>query len=524
MKIRPVNENEMSEKKKVIINLFSIIMVFIFNTGITFFLSPYIIRTVGIEANGFVHLSSNFVSYISLITIALNFMSGRFITIAIVKGDIEKATSYYTSVFWANIILFCFMLVPMSLVIVNLDLLIDIPINLVNDIKLLFGFAFISLIASNILSLWNNIFYVVNRLYLQHIGSLIATFIRVTLLIFLFYLFSPKVWYVTLASMVIVPIVAIWGLWNKNRFLPDLKVNNKYFSFFHLKEIISSGLWRSILITGEMLLSGLDLLICNLFINPTIMGILALSKTIPTLILHLSDVISNSFTPKMLINYAKDEKDVMWADLKRAFKLTAIIGTIPTGGFIIFGFEFYRLWVPSQDTEMLYLLSVVTCIVMVILTGSYPSGQIFTVVNKIKPLALTYVLGGIINILLIFIFIRHTDFGVYAIVGINVLIALMRNICYSIPVSARYLGFKWYKFYIGVLYSITASTIVIIIGLIVKTVHAPKNWLEFFISCFITGILTIITESFIMFNGQERSEIINIIKSKLRRKKKQWKG
>ena len=44
------------------INLISGIGVLIINVCISFFLSPYIIRTIGVEANGFVNLANNFIA------------------------------------------------------------------------------------------------------------------------------------------------------------------------------------------------------------------------------------------------------------------------------------------------------------------------------------------------------------------------------------------------------------------------------------------------------------------------------
>jgi O-antigen/teichoic acid export membrane protein len=93
--------------------------IFCVNATIGFFLSPFIVRTLGVEAAGFIQLAANFASYISLITIALNSMSGRFITIALTKGENEKAISYYTSVFWANLALFVLLLLPIAIVIVK---------------------------------------------------------------------------------------------------------------------------------------------------------------------------------------------------------------------------------------------------------------------------------------------------------------------------------------------------------------------------------------------------------------------
>ena len=69
---------------------------------ISFFLSPYIVRTIGVEANGFITLANNFVSYSSLVTIALNSMTGRFVTISLTEDRTDDANKYFTSALLAN--------------------------------------------------------------------------------------------------------------------------------------------------------------------------------------------------------------------------------------------------------------------------------------------------------------------------------------------------------------------------------------------------------------------------------------
>ena len=88
----------MNRNKQLTINLVSSILAFIINMGISFFLTPYITKNIGVEAYGFVSLGTQFINYASLVTIALNSMAGRFITIEIHKKNWESANKYFNSV------------------------------------------------------------------------------------------------------------------------------------------------------------------------------------------------------------------------------------------------------------------------------------------------------------------------------------------------------------------------------------------------------------------------------------------
>ena len=84
------------------INIITSVGVMVVNLFISFWLSPYIIRTIGVEANGFVSFANELVGYANLIVTALNAMAARFITIAYIQKDYKKANLYYNSVFWGN--------------------------------------------------------------------------------------------------------------------------------------------------------------------------------------------------------------------------------------------------------------------------------------------------------------------------------------------------------------------------------------------------------------------------------------
>ena len=101
------------------INIISGLAVLITNVCISFFLSPYIIRTIGVEANGFVTLANNFVAYADLAVTALNAMAARFITISYVNKDYKKANIYYNSVFWGNLVIVGALLIPATIFFFN---------------------------------------------------------------------------------------------------------------------------------------------------------------------------------------------------------------------------------------------------------------------------------------------------------------------------------------------------------------------------------------------------------------------
>ena len=130
-------------KKQIGINLVAQIIAFSINLGISFFLTPFIVEKIGVEANGFVSLANNFIEYAQLITVAINSMAGRFITIKLHQNKQEDANKYFSSVFVANSIMSVVLTILSVLVIIFIDHLVNISSTILTDVRILWGFIFV---------------------------------------------------------------------------------------------------------------------------------------------------------------------------------------------------------------------------------------------------------------------------------------------------------------------------------------------------------------------------------------------
>ena len=78
------------------------------------------------------------ISYVSIITLALTSMSGRYITISIHEKNYKKANTYFNSVLIASIILGIIIIIISFMFIFNLDMFLNVPSGIETDVKLLF--------------------------------------------------------------------------------------------------------------------------------------------------------------------------------------------------------------------------------------------------------------------------------------------------------------------------------------------------------------------------------------------------
>lgn len=506
-----------SERQKTSINLICSVGVLVANLIVSFFLSPYIIRTIGVEANGFVNLAGNFTTYASLIVTALNAMAARFITFAYVEKDYKKANLYYNSVFWGNLIIVAICLVASVLFIPNLHHFIDIPDHLLGDVKILFAFVFLAFFLQTGAPNWDCGTYITNRLDRTYIPKMVGSAFRCVFLVCAFLFWRPRVWFISLCSLLITIALLIVEYYNTHTLTPELRISFKkpICSWRAIKDLVGSGIWNSISCAGNMLLHSIDLLICNINLGATAMGILSLSKTIPNIFIQLAESLRGAFGPELTIQFAKRDTEGMLHVMRRAMKLTSVILTVPTAGIIVMSDCFYSLWVPSQNAHMLHALTVLSLMNYVLVSGIVILYSIFTIANKVKYNSIAMMTSGLLSLFITLALIHFTNWDLYAVAGVSCFIGLLRDLCFTIPITSKFMGVKWSTFYPQVGVSAICSGIIIVIGIFVRMLIPVDSWITFFLSCGIIALLGLCANMFIVLNKEERSYLINVVKKKL---------
>ena len=371
------------DNKRVAINMLFGIIVFVFNLFISFFITPYITSTLGSEAYGFVKLANDFTSYASLASIALNSMASRFIMLEREKTNLESAIEYYSSIAFANIVLAIILIIPATICIIFLNSIINIPIELLTEVRLTFAITFLSFIISLAFSIYGNCFYLTNRLDINSICSAGASIIRIVVILLLYFFFTPKISYLAIGSLVSM-IFSLWINWYYHKKLtPDLILDKHAIVKEKVWEVFKSGIWNSITKLSQIFSSGLDLLVSNLLLGATNMGYLSIAKTVPNIITSFNSTIANTFSPNMMSLYAKGNINQLKIASKSAMKFMCLFVTIPNAILITMGQEFFTLWVPEQPAQLINILSILTVINSCITGPLQPLYQIFTITNNI---------------------------------------------------------------------------------------------------------------------------------------------
>lgn len=506
----------MKNNRQLTINMIANFINFGISLCISFFLSPYIVRTIGVEANGFITLANNFVSYTSLITIALNSMSGRYITIALTEGKQQEASKYFTSALYANITIASVLGVVSLFVIVFLKSIINIPDHLLIDVQLLFSLLFLNCLIGVISATFSVATFARNKLYLEYLGITVGSVARAVVILGGFLLFRPHVWYVGLGGLVSGIVVLCFDIVYTKRLIPEIRISRSSFRLGYVLTLIKSGIWNTINKLGQILTDGLDLLITNLFIDSTAMGVLSLAKTVPNLIFSLMGSIVGVFSPDFTILYAQKRYQDLLREVKQSMKIMGVVTNLPIIILVVCGGDFFRLWQPTQDPRKLQMLSLLTVACLVFSGSVNCLYNIFTVVNKLKLNSIVVLVHGALSTLCVFFALKWTSLGVYAVAGVSTLLGIMRLFLFTIPYGAVCLKQKWYVFYWDAIKPALFAILASAVCSAVLKVYPSGGW---FLLCG-KGIITVMISGLIGYYVVLSNDERNIIAAKVRGKLK----
>ena len=506
---------EESKEKRLFINMAAQIVSFGVSAGISFFLTPFIVEKLGREAYGFVGLANDFISYAQILVTALNSMASRFITISIHRGENQSANEYFTSLIIANAIITLVLLVPAVLVVLFLDRLLDVPAAILGDVRLLWSLLFLEALAGIAMSVYGSATYVKNRLDLSSKRLIESELLRAGILLAAFSLLPPHVYYLGVSAVVCVTYRTITNIRYTRMLLPEIEVKRSYFRWARIKELLSAGVWNSVTKIGSILSNQLDLLITNLFVGASAMGVVSIAKSLPVLIQAVFSMLASVFMPQLNISYAKGDTDQMRAELIFSIKLLGMIACIPVACVYAFGDVFFSLWVPGQDAKLLQGLAIVAMLASPLGYPLEPLWNVFTVTNKIRQSSLYIIANSFLTIGMVFVLLHFasTDTArMFIIVGVSSVFSIIRGATFLPLYGAKCLNMKLTTFYGPLLKNLAALAVVSAAAFALKAMFNIHTWLGLILVCGTVGITALAVNYFVLLSRAERAMLHTKVK------------
>lgn len=482
---------------------------------VSFFLSPYIINTLGKELYSYFSIANNFVSYMSIISIALNSMAARYITIEEARGNHTEANCYFSSVFWGNFVLIAILSIISVVLILNLEKIFNVSESYVYTVQILFILIFVSMFVRLIQSVFSISTYVKNMLYLNSVESMVSALLRAAILFALYAYLVPSILYMGYVSLILsIMSLMYYFLINQNIF-PESSTRFIFCKIKYMWRLISSGIWRSIESLGGLLLFNTDLIIANMMIGESAAGLLAIVHMFPVLLQGILGAITNVFLPEMTWLYGKNDIEGLIGQVKKAQRICGAIVSIPVCILIIMGKNFFDLWVPGNDSQLLGLLSVICIGYMPLFIVAWPIANLNVIMDKNKlPAIINVVMGGV-NLITMILLIKYANMGLLIIPLTSFILQITYNTMFIPIYPCVNLGVNKWIFYPPIIKSTLEVIVVCVIGCCCIDMVEIESWGDFFKTTVILVIVMLFVNYMLWLNKNEKDFLCNKILNNL---------
>lgn len=474
-----------------IINKFKLNFLFgIFNSIIsalqTFWLIPYVKEYLGSSAYGYISVVNGLVNVLLVISTAVASMGTRFILVNLESKKYKDANIYFNSELIAMILSGIVISIIGLILTFNLNILMNINSLFYHDVQILFMLTILSFVIQLLSSPFSASFFYKNSLYITYIIYMCDYVGRILLTIFMYRTGHVVLWSAILATDIVYTLGFIFYVLYSKKNIPNLIVKKSYFNIKYLFELIASGTWIAVSSAGNMLLSSLNTYLSNIFCGVFITGIYAAITQFNIIESTLLGVLVNTLLPRMFKLFSSKRQNDFTKYTINSMLLSSLFLSVVSGGIIIFGNDFMRIWMGEKFTGY-EILIIITTIYLPITLPSQVLNQSFTVMNKVKLPALATIFFGLLTLMFAYIFTRVFHFGIYGIATATMLSQILRdNFFYPFYFSRLVQSFRKYQL-LPIMIAIIGVIGSTIICFCVRNFIIPQSLIKFILDVLIGG-------------------------------------
>lgn len=486
------------------------------NIVIGLFITPRVIAMISAEAFGYVGLANSMANYITIATTALNSMAGRFISIKMYEGKEDEANRYFSTTFYANALCVVCLGIAGGILIWRLDRLIIIPVGLVGDVKWLFAFTLANFCLSLIATAFTTATFVTNKLYKSSMVNAVLAVVRISLLAAIYFNGQTQIAFWGLVNFICAALSLIMYLYYARKLTPMLQIKRKHYNKTAFKVLVSSGIWNSVSQLATILSDGVDLLITNIWISTVAMGQLNLAKIFVSYIASLVAAVTSAFCPAWTKKYAEEVTNELVAGLKVSMKMASFIANLPLIITILWGREFFELWVPQEDSVVLHRLAILST-QGIWVSGSVSSlNHVFTITNKMRSNAIVWIGVSVFNLSVVALLLKYTALGIYAVAGVSTVTGLFVNFFWVPMYASHCLGISKHTFY-PVILRYMINTVFMLIGLRIGKMFIvyESAWTRLAMLCAAASLMILFINYWVLLERGDRKAIWNQIERRL---------
>lgn len=503
--------------KQVIRNAILNVITFLLNVGTGLYLTPFLIKYLGLEVYGVLPLALFLTFYIGVITQALTASVNRFFISNLQNKNIREANVVFNTAFFLIVTYAIFQFILLYYPIQNINTYLSIPANNLDDAVILFESVLLSFSIALLTSTFSVSLFALNRLDLIQCVQFVKVAIKFIAIITLFkfqYIGIQYVGYAMILAEFVALLMAI-ALWRK--LTPDICLNAKYFNKNKVVELARFAMWLAIDQIGYVLFIKMDLLLVNKFFGAKESGRYSIATQFSDLLRSFAGLMAGVLSPVIMILHARNEFHKIVTVTKSFVMVLSLTIAVPISIICVFSNELIYIWI-GQEIKVSHLIWLIT-FPLIINLGVLPLFSINVAFKKVKIPSMLNIVLAMLGIIISIILIRVTELNLLA-VAIGFSLALTIKNAIFIPIyAASNLNINKLTF-LGVHVRTILFTITFMAFLyLIKPMLSPVV-IIFLSELAIIGMCGCLF-SLLFYSKEERNYLVNMFLSKLMIKVKQ---
>jgi membrane protein EpsK len=482
-------------KQRLIRNISTNILSIAVTTAIGIWMTPYLIKKLGVVVYGMIPLVISLVGYFDLIKRSISSAVGRFVAIHLGRNELEQSNMYFNTALFGLMLMSGCLIVPFMLLAVFMPHIFNVPQGYEKESILLFILLIVSSEITAITSPFQVSTFVTHRFDLENTRNILAKLAQVVIIVLCFNYLSASLKYVGVSYLLMTVLLLVFSVILTGQLTPVLRINHTAFRWSAMREMTGMGMWILLDQMGVLLYMSVSLIVINLFLGPAEVGYYGPFVQIASLFALLGVAIIGVFAPIAYQYIAKQQIELLSAKVLQAMKYVALIIALPAGLCCGLSKPFLKLWLGDSFAafnSIMWLLVGVN-IVSVIVNPMFGINRGF---NRVRWPAIATLIGGGFNLVLSVILARYTPLGIYG-VALAVSICLFgKNFCftpiYTATILAKPKGFFMKPILVGIVCtgSIALSSLLIIEFVTIDSVS----------SLVVVGMLIAVVYLFVMYS------------------------
>jgi membrane protein EpsK len=478
--------------------------IFVINTLISFWFTPFLINSLGSEVYGFIPLITSVVSYFGILSISINAATGRYLIIQIEQGNEEEANAIFNTTL-TSLVGLSALLIPVGiLLLTNIHILLNVPGTELDAVRFLLICSVTALILNTLRTSFSIVAFTQNRFDLRSMFNFLGRSSQVVVVAILFSVQEPNLYFVGWGLIATATITLLGDIYLWRRLLPNLKIQPKLFDIQVLKNMGDTSFWMLVSTLGTILYLNIEIILANRFLNLAVAGMYGAVLAIPGNLRTIANTVNSVWAPLLISKYSRDDLSGLTRVSRYSIKLIGLSIALPIGFVAGASREFLSLWLGPEFETFAWV-----AVVMSIHLGANLSTEslygIFVSMNKLKlPALFTLFSGGLTIILGVPLIQQLGPIGAAIAAGVAFSI---RNIVFLPLFSARLLKKPWWHYLLTTVTNLVITALVALVTFGVMRIFPISSWLDFLI---IGAIISFIYGIFAFVLGLSSQEKIII--------------